>query len=142
MSTNAGTIGVQSRPAGFVVWAGIVSVLAAAAVIMSAVALTQSARTSNSEVASVDAQLWDAGKLEAMQGRVVAETVGIATLWDTGKLEAMQGRVVAETVGIATLWDTGKLEAMQGRVVAETVGIATLWDTGKLEAMQGRVLAG
>jgi hypothetical protein len=33
-----------------------------------------------------------------MQGRVLAETVGAeasATLWDAGKLEAMKGRVLA-----------------------------------------------
>jgi hypothetical protein len=33
-----------------------------------------------------------------MQGRVLAETVraeGSAALWDAGKLEAMQGRVLA-----------------------------------------------
>jgi hypothetical protein len=77
-----------------------------------------------------------------------AETIG-AQLWDAGKLEAMQGRVLAETVRVqasAPLWDAGRLEAMQGRVLAETVrveGIGTpLWDAGKLQAMQGRVLAG
>jgi hypothetical protein len=50
------------------------------------------------EAASLGAPLWDAGKLEAMQGRVLAETVrtqGFAPLWDAGKLEAMQGRVLA-----------------------------------------------
>jgi hypothetical protein len=40
-----------------------------------------------------------------------------------GKLEAMAGRVLAETVGAASvgapLWDAGKLEAMAGRVLAE-----------------------
>ena len=98
MSTKAGTIEVPGRPAGFRLWAAAVSVLAAAALIMSAVALTQAGRTSGREAASVGAPLWDAGKLEAMQGRVLAETVGVeasATLWDAGKLEAMQGRVLA-----------------------------------------------
>jgi len=50
------------------------------------------------EAASIGAPLWDAGKLEAMQGRVLAETVraeGSAALWDAGKLEAMQGRALA-----------------------------------------------
>jgi hypothetical protein len=123
MSTKAGTIEVPGRPAGFRLWAAAVSVLAAAALIMSAVALTQAGRTSGREAASVGAP-WDAGKLEAMRGRVLAETVaaeGSATLWDAGKLEAMQGRVLAETVGAeasATLWDAGKLEAMKGRVLA------------------------
>ena len=97
MSTQAGTIEAPSRPVGFMLWGAIVSVLAAAALIMSAVALTQSAHTSSREIANV-APLWDAGKLEAMRGRVLAETVGVegtATLWDPGKLEAMRGRAIA-----------------------------------------------
>jgi hypothetical protein len=75
-----------------------VSVLAAAALIMSAVALTQAGRTSGRVGASVGAPLWDTGKLEAMEGRVLAESVGAegsATLWDAGMLEAMRGRVLA-----------------------------------------------
>ena len=98
MSAKAGTIEVAGRPAGFMIWAAAVSVLAAAALIMSAVAITQAERTSSREVAGVSAPLWDAGKLEAMEGRVLAETVGAdgsATLWDAGKLEAMEGRVLA-----------------------------------------------
>lgn len=98
MSTNTGTIEVPSRPTGFVMWAAIVSVLAAAALIMSAVALTRAERTSSREVASVGAAAWDTGRLEAMQGRALAETFrieGSATLWDVGKLEAMRGRVLA-----------------------------------------------
>ena len=46
---------------------------------------------------------------------------GAAPLWDAGKLEAMEGRVLAETVrpkGAAPLWDAGKLQAMEGRVLA------------------------
>ena len=123
MSTRAGTIEVPGRPAGFRLWAAAVSVLAAAALIMSSVALTQVGRTSGREAASVGAPLWDTGKLEAMEGRVLAESVGSHgyALWDAGKLEAMAGRVLAETVAAersATLWDAGKLEAMKGRVLA------------------------
>ena len=122
MSTKAGTIEVQGRPVGFRLWAAAVSVLATAALIMSAVALTQTGRTSGREVASVGAPLWDAGKLEAMAGRVLAESVGSHgyALWDAGKLEAMAGRVLAESVGSHgyALWDEGKLEAMEGRVLA------------------------
>ena len=97
MSTQAGTIEAPSRSVRFILWGAIVSVLVTAALIMSAVALTQSARTSSREIATV-APLWDAGKLEAMHGRVLAETVaveGMAPLWDAGKLEAMRGRAVA-----------------------------------------------
>jgi hypothetical protein len=101
---------------------------------MSAVALTVATRSDGSatsvagsgtrEAARVGSQLWDAGKLEAMRGRVLAESVpaeGFGTLWDAGKLEAMRGRVLAESVpaeGFGTLWDAGKLEAMKGRALA------------------------
>jgi len=135
MSTKAGTIGFSGRPALFTFWTATVSVLAAAALILSAVALTV-ARRSDDSVTSV-----------AGSGTGVADSIG-ARLWDAGKLEAMQGRVLAETVrteGPAALWDAGKLEAMEGRLLAETVrtdGSAVLWDAGKLEAMEGRVLAG
>ena len=50
------------------------------------------------EAASTEAPLWDAGKLEAMKGRALAESIrieGYAPLWDEGKLEAMKGRVLA-----------------------------------------------
>ena len=134
MSTRAGTMGFSGRPALFTFWTVTVSVLAAAALILSAVALNVAVRDDRSvtsvegsgtrEAASIGSPLWDAGKLDAMQGRVLAETVGTegsATLWDAGKLDAMQGRVLAETVrvqGSAPLWDADKLEAMQGRVLA------------------------
>jgi hypothetical protein len=133
MSTKAETIRGSARPAGFTLWTAAVSALAAAALIMSAVALTVAARDRAvtgvagggiHEAASTEAPLWDAGKLAAMQGRVLAESVrieGYAPLWDEGKLEAMKGRVLAESIrieGYAPLWDEGKLEAMEGRVLA------------------------
>ena len=135
MSTKAGTIGVSGRPALFTFWTVTVSVLAAAALILSAVALTVAGRGDGSvtsvagsgtrEGASLVAPLWDAGKLKAMQGRMLAEAVrpeGSPALWDAGKLEAMQGRVLAEAVRAegtdAPLWDAGKLQAMEGRVLA------------------------
>ena len=153
MSTKAGTMGFSGRPALFTFWTVTVSVLAAAALILSAVALNVAGRDDRSAttVEGIGAPLWDAGKLEAMRGRVLAETVrtqGFAPLWDAGKRQAMEGRVLAEAVraeGSTALWDEGKLEAMRGRVLAETVrieGSALLWDAGKLEAMRGRVLAG
>jgi poly(3-hydroxybutyrate) depolymerase len=107
MSTKAGTIGF-TRPALFTFWTVAVSVLAAAALILSAVALNVAGRgdrpvmsmegRGTREAASIGSPLWDAGKLQAMQGRVLAETVraeGSAALWDAGKLEAMQGRALA-----------------------------------------------
>ena len=108
MSTKAGTMGFSGRPALFTFWTVTVSVLAAAALILSAVALNVAGRGEGS-VTSVE-----------RSGTLGAAGVG-ATLWDAGKLEAMQGRVLAETVrtqGFAPLWDAGKLEAMQGRVLA------------------------
>ena len=108
MSTKAGTIGFSGRPALFTLWTVTVSVLAAAALILSAVALNVAGRGDRSvtsaagsgirEAASIGAPLWDAGKLEAMEGRVLAETVrvqGSAPLWDAGKQQAMEGRVLA-----------------------------------------------
>src|SRR3990172_5286332 len=133
MGTKAETIRVSARPAGFTLWTAAVSALAAAALIMSAVALTVASRDRAvtgvagggiHEAASTEAPLWDAGKLAAMQGRVLAESVrsqGYAPLWDAGQLGAMKGRVRAERVrieGPAVLWDAGKLEAMEGRALA------------------------
>ena len=101
MSTKAGTMGFSARPALFTFWTVAVSALAAAALILSAVALNVAGRGDGSvttvegsgtrEAASIGAPLWDAGKLEAMRGRVLAEAVGpgSAPLWDAGKLEAM-----------------------------------------------------
>ena len=126
MSTKAGTMGFSARPALFTFWTVAVSALAAAALILSAVALNVAGRDDGSVTTaeSIGAPLWDAGKLEAMEGRVLAETVrveGLALLWDEAKLEAMAGRVLAESVraeGSAPLWDEAKLEAMRGRVLA------------------------
>jgi len=133
MGTKAETIRVSARPAGFTLWTAAVSALTAAALIMSAVALTVATRDRAvtgvagggvHEAASTEAPLWDAGKLEAMKGRVLAESIRIgdpALLWDAGKLQAMKGRVLAESIRIgdpALLWDAGKLEAMEGRVLA------------------------
>jgi hypothetical protein len=107
MSTKAGTIGFSGRPALFTFWTVAVTALAAAALILSAVALNVAGRggrvtsvegSGTREAESNGALLWDAGKLEAMQGRVLAETVraeGSAALWDAGKLEAMEGRMLA-----------------------------------------------
>ena len=136
MSTKAGTMGFSARPALFKFWTVAVSALAAAALILSAVALNVAGRSDRS--------------VASLEGSGTREAAGIGSpLWDAGKLQAMQGRVLAETVqaqGSAPLWDAGKLQAMQGRVVAETVRAegtgAPLWDAGKLQAMEGRVLAG
>jgi hypothetical protein len=103
MDTKAGTIGVSTRPAGFTVWTVAVSALAAAALIMSAVAITMAAgdRAATGVASggintapSTGVALWDAAKLEAMEGRMAAESAriqGDAPTWDEAKLEAMAG---------------------------------------------------
>jgi hypothetical protein len=87
MGTEADTIRVSGRPAGFMLWTAAVSVLAAAALIMSAVALTVAARDRAvadvvggdiHEVARPEASLWNAGKLDAMEGRMLAESIRIS----------------------------------------------------------------
>ena len=90
----------------------------------------------------VGPQVWDAQKLQAMQGRALAERYRAEQplAWDAQKLEAMAGRVLYQPVVIqhevamtakpsGTLkqpanvgWDEQKLEAMTGRVLAAQVG--------------------
>ena len=87
-------------------------------------------------------QVWDAQKLQAMEGRALAERYRTEQplAWDAQKLEAMSGRVLYQPVVIqpevamtakpsSTLkqpafvgWDEQKLEAMEGRVLAAQVG--------------------
>jgi len=105
MSTQAGTVGVSGRSALFTVWTVTVSVLAAAAPILSGLALNVAASSDGStveiggtvEAASTGSPPWDAGKLEAMEARMdLAEAAwaqGTSTLWDAGKLEAMEARM-------------------------------------------------
>ena len=110
MGTNADTIKVPSRPAGFTLWAAAVSALAAAALIMSAVALTVAARDRAAtgvagggvhEASSTEAPPWSEARLEAMEGRMLAESIrmnGYVPLWYPAKLDAMEGRMLAESI--------------------------------------------
>jgi hypothetical protein len=110
MGTEAETIRVSSRPAGFTLWTAVVSVVAAAALILSAVALTVAARDRAvthaaaggiHEAADTEGSLWNAAKLEAMEGRMLAERIrmnGYVPLWNAGKLDAMEGRMLAESI--------------------------------------------
>ena len=130
MSTKAGTIGFSGRPVPYRLWSAAVTALAAAALIMSAVALNVAARDDSATVA----------------GSGAAETTQVEgfTPWDAGKLEAMKGRALAESAQVEgfTPWDAGKLEAMKGLAKFVPVEGFTPWDAGKLEAMKGRALAG
>jgi hypothetical protein len=110
MDAKTGTIRVSARPAGFTLWAVAVSAVAAAALIMSAVALTVAARDRAVTgvvgggirgTASIEAPTWNAGKLEGMEGRMLAESIrinGYVPTWNAGKLEAMEGRMLAESI--------------------------------------------
>ena len=112
MGTKAEKIRVSARPAGFTLWAAAVSALAAAALIMSAVALTTAARDraitgvaagSMHETARTEAPTWDAAKLEALESRMLAESARIdrnAPTWDAAKLEALESRMLAESARI------------------------------------------
>ena len=107
MGTKAETIRVSARPAGFMLWTVAVSALAAAALIMSAVALTVAVRDRAvtgvagggiQEAASTEAPPWSAAKLDAMEGRMLAESIridGYVPLWNAAKLDAMEGRMLA-----------------------------------------------
>jgi hypothetical protein len=106
-STTTDAITAPPRPARFTLWAVAVSVLAAVALITSAAALTVAARD---------------GATTGVSGAAVLEATGIPR-WDEAKLEAMEGRMRAETVriyGRIPRWDEAKLEAMEGRMLAET----------------------
>lgn len=97
MGTKAETIRVSARPAGFTLWTAAVSALAALALIMSAVALTVATRDRAvtgvagggiHEAASTEASLWNAGKLDAMEGRMLAESVRINGYTTEGRGQA------------------------------------------------------
>jgi hypothetical protein len=79
-------------------------------------------------VTSVQSPLWDAQKLEAMEGRVLAAQVGAQSpLWDAQKLEAMEGRVLAAQVATAgtvvPALEPGELKAiLEGHGAVTQVG--------------------
>ena len=86
MGTKAEMIRFSARPAGFTLWIAAVSALAVAALFMSAAALTVVVRDravtgwaggGSHEAAGTEAPLWNAGKLEAMEGRMLAESIRI-----------------------------------------------------------------
>ena len=107
MSTKAGTIGVSGLPARFTLWAAAVSVLAAAALIMSALALTLAGRDDRPVTGGRQRHRPGGehrspsvvpGEARSDAGPMLAEAVraeGSAALWYPEKLEAMQGRMLA-----------------------------------------------
>jgi hypothetical protein len=79
---------------------------------------------------------WDSPKLEAMEGRALAEQYQTEqpVIWDAKKLEAMKGRVLAEQFRgeQAVAWDAGKLQEMEAHQLAEKL---------RTDAMEDRQLA-
>jgi hypothetical protein len=66
------------------------------------------------EAASTEVPVWNAAKLDAMEGRMLAESIrinGYAPLWNAAKLDAMEGRMLAESIRING-------QAMEGRGLA------------------------
>jgi len=103
-------MGFSGRSALFTLWTVTVSVLAAAALTLSGLALNVAGRADRSvasvegigtqEAASIEPSVWDAGKLQAMEARMAAEAAraqGISSPWDADKLQAMEARMLAET---------------------------------------------
>jgi hypothetical protein len=87
---------------------------------------------------AVGAQLWDSQKLEAMEGRALAEEHRIVqpVTWDQQKLDAMAGRLLYQPVAIQPEVAT----TAKPSITRPTPAIES-WDAQKLEAMEGRVLA-
>jgi hypothetical protein len=92
---------VESAPVGrFNVGAIVIAVVVALGVGgVAGLLVTRAAEERPAAVTTpVGIPFWDAQKLEAMEGRQLAEQVGAAgsQLWDAQKLEAMEGRQLAE----------------------------------------------
>ena len=119
---------VESPPIhGGIAGSGIIAIVAALAigVVAGSLITRVTVDQGTTERSSVAVAGWDAGKLQAMEGRQLAEqflSTGSVVGWDAGKLQAMEGRQLAEqflSTGSVALWDAGKLQAMEGRQLAE-----------------------
>jgi hypothetical protein len=98
---------VESAPVGrFNVGAIVIAVVVALGVGgIAGLLVTRAAEERPAAVTTpVGIPFWDAQKLEAMEGRQLAEQVGAAgsQLWDAQKLEAMEGRLLAEELRAET----------------------------------------
>ena len=99
-------------------------------------------------VTSVQAPLWDAQKLEAMEGRQLAAKVAQPVTWDAAKLEAMEGRMLAAEVGgavVAPALEPGELKAiLEGSGLAEQAiarAAVPALEPGELKAiLEGRAV--
>jgi hypothetical protein len=119
---------VQSQPIGISFGRTVViAVLAFAIGVAGAVAIQTVTDRSSAVEATSSATLWDAGRLEAMEGRVAAASVTQPVVWDSFMSEAMVGRQLAAAPPAPARWDRGMLEAMQGRQLAEADPV--VWDS-------------
>ena len=94
---------VESAPVGrFNLGVGAIAIAAVVALGIGGLAGLMVTRATEERPAAVTTPVgipyWDAQKLEAMEGRQLAEQVGVAgtQVWDAQKLDAMEGRQVAE----------------------------------------------
>jgi len=84
-----------------------------------------------------------AGIVTALRTETATPIDGGVPRWNAAKLEAMEGRTVAESIridGFVPLWNAAKLEAMEGRMVAESIRIkqAAAIDASTGESSQGK----
>jgi hypothetical protein len=136
MGTKAETIRGSARPAGFTLWTAAVSAVAAAALILSAVALTVAARDRAvtgvagggiREAAGTEAPLWDAGKPATQTYRNVWAGVDLEALKEAG----FTGRLGGSTAGTSeyrNVWaefETGELEEAAGAGYTGRLGGST-----------------
>ena len=121
---------VQSQPIRFSYGRTTVIALIAFAIgVAGTFAVQQVADRSSAVEATSSPALWDAGRLEAMEGRQAAAAISTQpVVWDSFMSEAMVGRQLAETVEAQpVLWDAAKLEAFEGRQRAEVDPV--VWDS-------------
>jgi hypothetical protein len=67
-----------------------------------------------------------AGIVTALRTETATPTNGHVPLWNAAKLDAMEGRMLAESIrinGYTPLWNAAKLDAMEGRMLAESIRI-------------------
>jgi hypothetical protein len=141
MSAKVESAPIRGSSFGTIVIAIIVALGVGA---LAGVAITKAVDDRPAAVATgAGAPLWDAQKLEAMEGRAMAEQYRVAQsiAWDQQKLDAMAGRVLYQPAPAIEGWDAQTLDAMAGRVLYEPAPATEGWDAYKLKAMEGRVLA-
>ena len=95
---------------------------------------------------SAGSPLWDAQKLEAMEGRAMAERFRDTVALSAADVFALRqgvvpGRLQGEQGSAAGLTAAELIALRNGELAERLQGAPVLWDPYKLEAMEGRVLA-